>query len=477
MLQRSIYISIFFAALVIAGITSCRKPLVYSNSNLTFSTDTVVFDTVFTTIGSTTKRFKLYNPENRTVNIEQVELMGGEASPFRINVDGLAGTHFTNLELEGGDSLFVFVEVTLDPNNQLNPLIIEDSVRFRTNGVDQYVNLAAWGQDAYFHYKDVNQTSTWPNDKPHVIYGFSAVDSAQTLTIQAGTNIYLHKNAILFVYKGSLQIEGQLGNEVTLQGDRLESFYDNVTGQYYGIYMQEALPSKINYCNIKNATAGIHLFSQNLNNPQYTLELTNTKVINSARYGLFLFTEQNLPKPYVRAENCIFAKSGFHSLFVLGGADFEINHCHLLGYATGGNQTPAVGIQNYYTNILQQVTYVRSIDQGEISNSVIFGNLDQEIAIDTLDPDNNLTFALNFHDNHIRYEEPPTGDALYSNNTYNDEPLFISLDQDDYYFWSQSPLNNTANPAFPNILLPSAGIGIKGYSRLATPDKGPFERQ
>jgi hypothetical protein len=153
---RSIWYFSLLALLVLSGnlTTSCKKKGLLSKENLSFSKDTVVFDTVFTTIGSTTQQFKIYNRENRTVRIDEIELMGGTNSPFRINVDGISGTYLKDFELEGKDSLFAFVEVTLGINSQSLPLIVEDSIRFRTNGKDQYVKLAVWGQDAYFHYKD-----------------------------------------------------------------------------------------------------------------------------------------------------------------------------------------------------------------------------------------------------------------------------------------------------------------------------------
>ena len=79
----------------------------------------------------------------------------------RRNIRKLTSEHTAG---RGNDSLFVFVEVTLDVNNQNSPLIIEDSVRFKTNGLDQYVKLAVWGQDAYFYYNDTVQ-GTWTSEK------------------------------------------------------------------------------------------------------------------------------------------------------------------------------------------------------------------------------------------------------------------------------------------------------------------------
>jgi len=98
----TVMIVVFFLATIAS---SCKKNLIYSKGNLAFSKDTVVFDTVFTTIGSTTKRLKIYNRSSSTVRISEIELMGGASSPFRINVDGLQGRSFANIEMEGRDSL------------------------------------------------------------------------------------------------------------------------------------------------------------------------------------------------------------------------------------------------------------------------------------------------------------------------------------------------------------------------------------
>lgn len=254
----SVLVLIFLCGFLLLN-TGCRKNNLTTNGHLEFSLDTLVFDTVFTTVGSTTEQFKIYNRNPKTIIIDEVELMGGSNSPFRINVDGISASSHQNIQLEGNDSLFIFVEVTLDVNNQNSPLIIEDSVRFKTNGLDQYVKLAVWGQDAYFYYNDTVQ-GTWTSEKPHVIYGYALVDSSETLNIEAGTNVHLHKNAILYVNKGSLNVNGFLDNEVIFQGDRLESIYDNVPGQYYGIYFNQAKTSNIDYAIIKNGTSGIHIF-------------------------------------------------------------------------------------------------------------------------------------------------------------------------------------------------------------------------
>ena len=450
------------------SISSCKKPLSFSTDNLSFSQDTVFFDTVFTTIGSVTKKFKIYNNSKKTVKIEGMELMGGASSPFRINIDGASGTQFASVELEGKDSLFVFIEVTVDPNNATSPMVIEDRIRFRTNGKDQFVELVAWGQDAYIHRSYISQgvfdlnEGTWPNDKPHLIYGAAIVDSSKSLIIPAGTQIYLHKNALLYVYKGSLTINGTLGNEVTFQGDRLESFYDDVSGQYYGIYFSEALPSSIDYAIIKNGTSGIHLFDDDPSNTGYTLQLSNTIIQNNASYGVFIYSGAK-----VKAENCVIAKNGIHSLLVLEGGDFNFNNCHLLGYANGNQGSAAIGISNYYANQSTQTTVVSSINEGTITNSVIYGNTDYEIAIDTIS-DVAITLNFDFQYNLIKSQTVFTSPIFNpTNNLWNSEPLFINTNEYDFHFGSSSPLIDNAGPM-------STPVDIEGNGR-SIPDIGAYE--
>ncbi len=449
---------LFFIVAVSLSMVSCKKNNLLSKKNLSFSVDTLVFDTVFTTIGSTTKQFKIYNKESKTVQIDEIELVGGESSPFRMNVDGLMGTKMTNIKLEGKDSLFVFVEVTLDINSQSLPLIIEDSIRFRTNGKDQYVKLAVWGQDAYFHYKDLNE-GTWPNDKPHVIYGYAAVDSAKTLNIQAGTQVHLHKNAIFYVYKSTLNVQGTIDNEVVFQGDRLEQDYQDISGQYYGIYFQEAKPSTIDYAIIKNGTSGVHLFSEDPTNSSYTLTMTNTIIQNQARYGVFIYSGAK-----VKAENCIISKNGTHALLVLEGGDFNFNHCDLLGY--GASPNPAVGISNFFTNYQTATTNVGSINEGVLYNCVVSGSLATEMAIDTIQLAG-VTLNFDFKNCLIKSETIQT-DSFYQSIIWNNNPLFTDPSIYDFSFLVNSPLNG-------NGFATSVITDVFGNPRNNPPDIGAIE--
>ncbi len=462
-------LNLFFGIAILAALsvsnTSCKKKNLFGDGNLDFSNDTLVFDTVFTTIGSTTKYFKIYNRQNKALKISNVQLIGGSSSKFKLNLDGVQGSSFSDVEIPSGDSLFCFVEVKLSVNGQNLPVIVEDSVRFTTNGEDQYVKLAVWGQDMYYHYSntgmgiyDLNE-GTWPNDKPHVIYNQAFVDSAKTLNIIGGTKIHLHKGAILWNYKGTLNIDGDYTNKVIIQGDRLEASYSNTPGQYYGIYFQEARPSMIDNAVIKNAIAGVHVDSRDQSFTQTTLTISNTEIKNAASYGLFLFDG-----PKVYGENVLVHSTGVHSLLVAQGADFTFNHCDFLGYGSGEGSTPAVGISNYYSN--SQGTFVAQIPNAVFNNCAIYGSSGEHLAIDTIQPGG---LTLNFHFRKCVILRSNLGNSMFENCT-SANPLFINPDGDDFKFYGASSLNNTGNPAY------AVASDITGVSRnMAAPDIGAYE--
>jgi hypothetical protein len=455
------FVFIIFGGLSVFLI-SCKKDNIFSNNNIEFSTDTLLFDTVFTTVGSTTERFKVYNPNAGTINIEEIELMGGEDSPFRINIDGIPGVYHENIEIRGNDSLFGFVEVTLEVNNLTNPLIISDSIRFLTNGTDQYLKLDVWGQDAYFHANEVvgDSYEAWNNDKPHVLYGIVAVgfpglDSNLTLTIPPGTEIYGHKNSRLIVYKSAININGELGNEVTFQGDRLESFYDDVSGQWWGIHMIEAQTSSIDYAIIKNGSVGLRV---DTTQDPVTLNLSNTIIDNSNFYNLNL-----VASPIVNAENCQFGRAGLASGFLFAGGEYNFKHCNFVNYWSGARGGPALSIQNWYT--FEGITYVSSITNSRFDNCIFYGNGVNEISVDTLP---GLTMDFEFNACLMKREEIYDFSNYSPSVLWNINPLFVDPVLSDFMLQEGSPLIGAGDPAYSNAL------DINGVPRSA-PEIGLYE--
>ncbi|MFT4602829.1 MAG: hypothetical protein ACI857_003016 [Arenicella sp.] len=448
---------LIISALIIIAFSSCKKDLIFTQDHLDFSKDTVLFDTVFTTIGSTTKRLKIYNHNSQPINIEEVELMGGATSPFRINLDGVAADYHTEIEIPANDSLFVFVEVTLQVNSATNPLIIMDSIRFKTNGLNQYVNLDVWGQDAYFHNDEV-VSGTWMNDKPHVLYntvavGFPGIDSNLNLTIQAGTQIYGHKNSQLIVYKSSLDIQGSYGNEVVFQGDRLESFYDDVSGQWWGIRLIEANTSTIDYAIIKNGSVGLQVDSTG---SPLTLDLKNTIIDN---HDFFAFNAN--AGPIIQASNCFFGDAGISSAYLFAGGDYTMIHCDFVNYWSGSRAGPALAISNNFE--VDNVIYCRPMT-ADFQNNVADGTIDKEFIVDTIDCGVTMVFGKNFFKRDQVYDYTPYSDVIWTG-----APGYVDPQDNDFHLLENSVYRNAGNTIF------GFPFDLEGITRDSEPDLGCFE--
>ncbi|MFN3917708.1 MAG: hypothetical protein ACK4K0_08190 [Flavobacteriales bacterium] len=444
---------------------SCRKEklLTDGKAKIQFSTDTILFDTVFTTVGSTTRALKIYNRNNGKIIISDIRLAGGTFSNFRINVDGSPGVYFEDIEIEAGDSIYVFAEVTIDPNNGTNPMVIEDSILFNTNGNRQKVILNAWGQDAYFHVKElISNNTTWMNDKPHVIYNYTAVDSNVTLTIPAGTNVYAHANSTLLIYKGSLQVNGSASSPVNFKGDRLEPYYDSISGQWRGIYFFEPQTSLIQYANIRNAQIGIQI--DTLKTGQF-VNLEQVKVENSSFFNI-LTQGANL-----NAVNCLFSLAGINAASIRIGGNVYFDHCTFANYWRGGTrQTPAVLLTDYYVAANQTVQY-RPFNNLNINNSIISGYNTNELVVDTLSRTiSGMAPVFKFDYCLIKTEEITTNATHYSNIKKNLNPAFI-----DVFYWNFKIGTNSAAKDYS--FNSTTFIDLIGSARDGFPDAGCYEAQ
>jgi hypothetical protein len=167
--------SIFFLGLIgcMLLISSCKKESFITSSDavLRTSEDTLHFDTVFTTLGSTTQYLKIFNLNNQKLKLSSLILKGGVSSFFKINVDGVSGTNFKDLELEPNDSMYMFATVRIDPNMANLPFLVRDSIEILYNGNTKWIQLQAYGKNARFlNNVKVTTDSSFTNSMPIVIF-------------------------------------------------------------------------------------------------------------------------------------------------------------------------------------------------------------------------------------------------------------------------------------------------------------------
>ncbi|MFN8713075.1 MAG: hypothetical protein ACK5Z2_09520 [Bacteroidota bacterium] len=458
--------------LLIPFTESCRRDVLDEDpdAGVVFSSDTIVFDTVFTTVGSATRNFKVYNFSSKAVRISSVRLAGGSASPFRINVDGLPVVSTGDIVLRGGDSLYVFVDVTVNPNNSNSPLMVEDSIVFETNGNVQRVILNAVGQDAYFHFNDVlDCNEIWTNDKPHVIYGFAIIPSCCKLTIQAGAKVHLHKNSVLAADScATLEVLGQPGDKVVFQGDRLEQSYSEEPGQWGYIWLSANSKNNIiDWAIIKNGTVGVLCDSVGASaNP--TVRITNTEIRNMSLAGIFgrtTWMEGDNVLVYNCAEVCVAVAYGGRSQF---------RHCTFANYWNESNRTtPAVSVFNWYEPE-ENVFIARDQTQCDFTNCIIDGSIENELGLDSIVTGGTL-FNYKFSNCLIRKNINTSNSSRFVQNVYNLSPAFVNRDERDYSLDAGSSARNIGD-AVTGALVP---LDLNNLSRTADgqPDAGAYERQ
>lgn len=444
---------------------------------LGFSADSLLFDTVFTTVGSSTRSFMVYNDHNRRVNISSITLAGGPQSFFRINVDGSSGSRIENVEIGANDSIFVFVEVTVDPVNQDVPLVIADSLVFRINNNVQDVKLVAWGQDARFihpnfvdpvsglSYHLFDENTIWNGEIPYVVYGLAVVAPDRILTVEEGASIHFHNNSSLIFLEGStMKVNGSADRPVSFQGDRLESFYEELPGQWGRIWFTATSKDhEINYAIIKNGTVGLHVDTIG-STTRPTLQIRNSVIRNMSLVGLLA------QGSHVTAENLMISNCGEHTLMLALGGRYAFRHCTFANYYSLPNspirRSPSVVFNNYYEDADGNIQ-VRELQDLFMGNSIIYGSLQEEMAFDFF-PGTGPTFA--FDHCLIRTQSETAGNA-FSGIIKNENPRFHDPQAGDYRLAEDSPAIGAGNPAI-SLQVP---FDILGQSRADRSDMGAVQ--
>lgn len=292
------------------------------------SADSLHFDTVFTKAGSTTRLIKVFNRYDRKLLIHSIALSGGIGSAFKLNINGQAGPEQTDLELAANDSLYVFVQVTIDPTSSNTPFVVRDSISIRLNGHEQWVQLDAYGQNAhYLPSQHITGEQNWVNDLPYIITGTIQVDEGATLTIHKGARLYFHGGSGLEI-SGTLQaLGGDADTEkVVFLSDRLDEPYKNLPGSWNGIVFTETSTGNLfRAVTLKHAQRGIVLKRPAASG--YQLEMEKSVIDNCSEWGI------RSNGSAFKAVNCLFSNSG-RSILIENGGDYLIQHCTIAGFTT-----------------------------------------------------------------------------------------------------------------------------------------------
>lgn len=473
--------------LLLLALTACRKEDKFTTSSsdkLEFSVDTLRFDTVFTELGSDTRYIRVYNRHNESIRISKIQITGNQQSKFNLNVDGIPGEEHEDVVIYPHDSIYVFVEVKINPDEPLSssPFFVYDSIRFETNGNVQHVTLEAFGQNANYIPNRWSKDSitlfscgggevVWDDPKPYVIYGVVAFNDC-TLTIPAGARIHVHgglsrtidptsmetviynSGRLFFLENGKLNVQGTAENPVIIEGDRLEEDFKNADGQWTGIIFGAGSNGhKIEHATIKNSLFGLYVDS--------TAELTmkNVQVYNTSGVGLFAYHSN------VTAENCLFYNNGTHCVQLAYGGNYDFKYCTLANYGTDAaalNMGNGICLDEFCSE-----TRVYPLESS-LTNCIIYGSKRDEILMNDLSFTqgmNPLNFSYQFDHCIVKVDQLTDAETgfpdFFSHCTAcltpsSQDALFADVNEDDYQLDTLSVAEQKAIP-IPNILIDLAG--------------------
>lgn len=449
---------------------SCRKESFTSDKSamLQPSVDTLHFDTVFTTVGSVSQALTLHNNNNDGIRISSVRLGGGASSPFRINVDGVPGPQVSSVEVQGNDSVYVFVTVSINPTAQNLPFVVRDSIEITYNGNSTWVQLEAYGRNAQFHRNRViTGNETWNNNLPHVILGGLTVDTTATLTINKGAAIYLHADAP-FIVHGSLRVNGEHydSTRVVFTGDRLDEPYRNFPASYPGLtFTASSKNNVLNYAVIKNAYQGIVVTDPSTSGTKLTLN--ETVIDNAMDAGLLCINTS------ITARNMLVSNCGKAMVLALGG-NYQFTHCTIASFSNSfvQHKEPSLLLTNFITQSNNTIvndlsaTFRNCIFWGEESSFV----KDEVVTV----KQGNTNFSVLF--DHVLWRVQASPANATTNNALASEPLFDSINSAERYYNFRlkegSPAINAGT---------AAGVqrDLDGKQRPVgtAPDLGAYERQ
>ncbi len=507
-----------FILILIVGVaivwSSCRNDFEFelSSGSLEFSRDTVFLDTVFTNIGSSTFTLKVFNRSNDDIRIPNVQLGEGESSSYRLNVNGIAGKVFEDVEIQARDSIFIFIETTIDIQDFVTnetQFLFTDVIEFDSGDNRQEVELVTLVQDAIFLFPQRSDDGTtesillsiddegvetrlegffleddelnFTNERPYVIFGFAAVRDGQTITMEPGTRIHFHENSGILVGSGaSLEVNGTLStdqtlleNEVIFEGDRLEPVFSNVPGQWGTVWLAPgSTGNSINYLTIRNATVGI-LSDGNDGSSTPSLTIRNSQIHNSSNIGLWGRSSN------IDAENFVIGNAGQASLFCNLGGVYNFTHATFSNFWINSFRSfPAVLIDNFVQ--LQDGSIITNdLQEANFNNSIITGNTNIELFLSAVnEADFNFNFAnclIQFDDFNDQFIDNPlldfTDTAFYQNIILNENVDFSNPNANDFRIGQASAAINLGASNFA-LQVP---LDLLGVDRTTAPDLGAFQ--
>ena len=375
---------VFVLAAVLCLFAGCSE---YRTSDdptlrLAFSTDTLSFDTVFTAQGSATAQMKVYNRNASALLIDRVWLKDGKA--YRVNIDGEPDADkWRDIQINGHDSLYLFIRVKIDPLDQDNPVLVTDQLCFHLkNGHTQEVELEAYGQDVRrIGHKGCGRTDTtsmaFTAERPYLI--FDTLIIRENMLLEAGTTVYMHNGACIYV-GGDVTAAGTVSHPIVFRGDRLDRLFDSVPyafagGSWNGIYLQGTPAQKyeLQYVDILSGNIGLYSYNDGKGATLPQLTMNGCRIHNHSMYGLVLVnTDATVTNSEISncASYCVYCAGGTQQFIHTTVASY-FGFTNIRIQSVAKDDVAAVFIDNLDKTTHTTTSFYNSIITGYLSNQLV----------------------------------------------------------------------------------------------------------
>ena len=419
-----------------------------------FSNDSIVFDTLLSENRSSTRRLTVFNPNDEAILFSNISLGKGNSSDYSVIINGRATNSLTNEKLLGGDSMLILVEAKINERNTDLPYLVKDSINFEWNTNRAHVKLVSYGQDGN---RIRNQTlcdEVWTGNRPYIVRDTVVVGPGCTLTVEKGAQIFFENNAVLFI-QGSLVVAGDSANHVTFRNSRFDGVYNQVPGQWKGIYFLEGSSNNtIQYADIFNGEVGLRVGTPDEDNfPD--LVVTNTQIFNMSVAGILAFTSD------IEVTNSLIYNCGNYLVGNFAGGNYSYRHC------TFSNE-PSFFVHDeasvqFADNVLVGENELITDDLSiELANCIVWGSGEEELLINN---GGGSEIAITLITNIIKSNDPIDGN--YTSKEFN-YPGFIESFAFDFRLDTSATARN--NGTFIGITK-----DLLGAKRDEQPDIGAFE--
>jgi hypothetical protein len=438
----------------------------------------------------------VYNKNSKPLLISSIRLKNAGESGFKINVDGMAGIDFKEVEIRANDSLYVLVDIKPKETGENQPAIITDYIEFITNGQQQNVVLEAFSQDvAVWRGLTISSDYIIDSPKPFLIYDSLVIDEGVAVDVKEGITFYMDRNAEIIV-KGTLRIKGTLENPVVFRGSRMDEMvgvpYDLIPGQWGGFrFTSTSFNNEIEYARIRNGNFGMKFEPSEPSESK--MKMRNVVLTN------FKGTLIEAVNCRINAENCEFSNSR-KALLDLTGGYYSFTHCTIANYYAsyteagwGNSDNETILLSNaYWDKTVEETpdTVYYPIEQAGFYNTIVWGMKDQSSSKIKLE-ESDKSFIRYYFENCLINADAENDDVnnpdivpMVVNCIINKNPEFVDTnpeknneDQPEFFYDfridSISPARNVANRNIAGQIL----YDLNGIDRFGDegPDIGAYE--